>query len=213
MFTIDLLKGKGIPAKAKPMNVAIALVTLIVPLIGALLEFGFYVSTNVAMTIQKQNISRYEALMGKLAGDVEQLRSLQNRRAVYVECLSEVRSAISRHTTWSPVLALVVESIPDSVVLERLEVRQGFIKKKVPKEDKPTEMVDISIPTRTLTMTVSGNLQADLSKKIRSFRERLCSSTVLGPRLEGIRVSQSTAKSQDQDVISYQISCIFKPGM
>ncbi len=103
--------------------------------------------------------------------------------------------------------------MPDSVVLTDLEVKLGSVKRKVPKKDDPKIMIDISVPVRTLQINVCGSPQSNCDKAVRGFRERLRSSTLLGPKLENIRVSQRFGTLQEQDVVSYQIDCIFKPGL
>ena len=40
MFDIDLLKGQGIPIRSRPEGVAVAIVTVAVPVIIAIVMFG-----------------------------------------------------------------------------------------------------------------------------------------------------------------------------
>ena len=62
MFTIDLLKGHGIPIKSKPEGIAIAVATFTVPLVIAIVMFGFCLHTRIIMSIQKQAIINYEVV-------------------------------------------------------------------------------------------------------------------------------------------------------
>jgi Tfp pilus assembly protein PilN len=213
MFTIDLLKGQGRPAKSRPEGIVIAAVTLIVPLIIMIAMLSFYLRNKIIISIKKQDIVNYQAKIDKLSDVIELQKSLEKEKIVHSSCLSEVKSSIGRHTQWSSVLKTLVENIPDSVIFERLSVKQTSIKRKVPRKDDPKKTVNITVPVRTLQMSVYGSPQYNCGEAVRKFRNRLWSSPLLGPKLKDIRVSQKSARIENKDVISYEIECVFKQGM
>ena len=212
MFTIDLLKGQGIPTKRGPETVVIAAVTFVVPIIITIVMFGLYLSSKIVISVQKQEIVSYQAKIDQLSDAVELQKSFEEEKKLINSCLSEVSSSIGKHTQWSPVLVTLVKNMPDSMVLTKLEVKQRSVKRKIPKKDDPQKMVDISVPVRTLQMSVSGSPQYNCDKAVRDFRDRLRFSKLLKSKLEDIRVSQKADTFEGQDVVSYEIDCIFKPG-
>jgi Tfp pilus assembly protein PilN len=212
MFTIDLLNGQATPMKSRPAGLAIVAVTAVVPVTVALGMVHLYLNNNAALATIEQQIVRYEADAGKFTDAVIQQEALKKERIAYSKCLSEVSSSIKRHTQWSPVLTTLTESMPDSVVLTSLEVEHNSVKKKVPKKDDPQKTVDIDVLVRTLRLTVSGRSAGNCDEAVRDFRDRLRSSAFLGPKLENIGVSQKSETLEGRDVVSYEISCIFKPG-
>ena len=213
MFTVDLLKGRGLPAKSRPAGIAISAVAIAVPLIIAMVMLGFYLRNKIIISVYNQEIAGWETKIGKLSDLVKLQESFEKDKAVYSGCLAEVKSSIGRFTQWSPVLATVVENMPDSVVLTTLEVKQRSIKKKVAEKDDPEKTIDVDIPVRILRMSVCASPQTDSDQVVRDFRARLCSSDFLGPRLENITVSQESGTLEGQDVVTYQIDCVFKPGL
>jgi len=213
MFTIDLLKGQGIPIKRKPWGVAVAAMVFAVPVLVAMVMLGFYLSNRIVIKVTKQEIVNYEKNIETLSDAVELQKSFEAEKNNMNNCLSEVLSSIGRHTQWSPILATVVENMPDSMVLTRLEVKQRSVNKKVPKKDDPKKMINVSIPVRTLQMSVSGRPQADNDKAVKDFKDRLRFSALLAPKLEDIRVSQKSDTFEGQDAVSYEIDCIFKPEL
>jgi Tfp pilus assembly protein PilN len=210
MFTIDLLKGQGIPMKSSPGGIAIAGVTVAVPMTMAIIMLGFYLNDRTQVSIKKQEIVRCQAEIDKLSGAVELQNSLEKEKIIYANCLSEVKSSISKYIQWSPVLVTIVENMPDSVMLTALEVKQRSVRKKFPKKDNPQEMIEKSVPVRILQMSVSGSPGYDCDKVVRDFRNHLRSSAFLGPKLENIRVSQESETLEGRDVASYEIECVFK---
>ena len=213
MFTIDLLKGQGIPIRSRPEGIAVAVVTFAVPLIVAIVMLGYYLHTTITISIQKQRIINYETKIAELSDAVKLQKSFEREKYIINNCLSEVSYSIDRHIQWSPILATLAENMPNSVVLTKLEVKQRFTKRKVPKKDEPKKMIDISVPVRTLQMSVSGSPHSACDEAIRDFRDRLRSSALLGPKLEDIRVSQGFGTLEGKDVVSYDIDCIFKPAL
>jgi hypothetical protein len=213
MFTIDLLKGQGIPIKSGPWGLVIAAMAFVVPIFVAMVMLGFYLVDRIVISEKKQAIVNYERYINKLSDAVKLQESFEKEKNNINSCLSEALSSIGRHTQWSPILATVVENMPDSMVLTRIEVKQRSANKKVPKKEDPNKMADVSVPASTLQMSVSGRSQANNDKAVKDFKDRLRLSALLAPKLEDIVVSQKTDTFEGQDVVSYEIDCIFKPEL
>jgi Tfp pilus assembly protein PilN len=213
MLTIDLLKGQGIPLKSSPGGIAIIAVSAVVPIIIAIIMFSFYLDDKANASVSEQEIARCQKDIEKLSGAVKVYESLEKEKILYSNCLSEVKSSLSKYIQWSPVLVTVVENMPESVMLTELEVRQESVRKKVPKPDNPEEMVEKSIPIKVLLMTVSGDPKSNCGKAVIDFQDSLRSSAFLGPKLESIGYSQESEKLKGQDVASYKIKCVFKEGL
>ncbi len=211
MFTIDLLKGKGIPVRSGPEGTVITVASLAISVILAMVMFGYYLSNRIVISVQKQEIANYEANIDKLSAAVKLQESFEKEKSLISNCLLEISSSINKHTQWSPILVMLAQTMPDSLVLTKLEVKQGSVRKKIPQKDDPKKMLDISVPVRTLKMSVSGNPRFNCDKAIRDFKDSLCFSDFLGPKLDNVEVSQKAETLENQDVISYEIDCTFKP--
>lgn len=213
MFTIDLLKGQNLPVKSSPGGIAIVVTTVVVPLTVEIIMFGFYLNNKIVVSVNKQELARCQAEVDELSDAVEMQASSEKQKTIYGNYLSEVKSSISRYTQWSPVLVTLVENLPDSLKLTRLDVRQHTIRKKVPQKDNPEEMIERNVPVRTLRIRVSGSPQYNCDKAVRDFRDSLRSSAFLGPKLDNIGVSQESEKLEGKDVASYDIDCVFKASL
>jgi len=211
MFTIDLLKGEGLPAKGRAENMAVAAIASAVPFVIAVVMFGLYLHNKIIISIQTGEITACKEKTDKLSDAVAKQRALELNKTAYGACLAEVKTAVERHTQWSPILAAVVGNMPESVVLTALEVKDRTVKRKVPKKDDPETITEVSILAPTLQMNVAATVQSDGDKAIRAFRDKLQSSDLLGPRLESITVSQKADQLRGLDVVSYEMNCLFKP--
>jgi len=213
MFTIDLLNGQAIPPKGKPGGLAILAMTAVVPIAVAMGMFIMYLNSDVALSVREKEIARYESEIAKLSGDVKIQNALEDEKRAYGKYLSEVKSALGKHIQWSPVLTTLMENMPDSVILTSLAIEHDSVRKTVPKKDDPKKKVEISVPIKILRLGVSGGDQRNCDQAVKDFMGRLWASASLGPRLENIGHSQESENVDGRDVISYKISCFFKPGL
>jgi Tfp pilus assembly protein PilN len=219
MFAIDLLKGQGRPARTKPQGVAIFVATFAVPMLVAILIAGYYYRNKVTISIHKQNIANYVTQTERLADALKLKEAWEKDKSAINGCLTEVAGSIGRHTQWSPVLVAIVQNLPESVVMNSLEVRQSSIKRKTvvkagTEKDKKDKQADTSVAVRTLKLRVSGNPSYDCDREVKAFRDRLRASNVLGPKLEDVVIASQGHDTLDgREVVAYDIDCIFKPGL
>jgi hypothetical protein len=211
MFTIDLLKGEGVPIRRGPEAVVFAAVGSIVPLIIAIVVVSLYMTTKVTMAVQRQQIADLEAKTEGLSDAVLLQESFEQEKVAIYGCLAEVSATIGNHVQWSPVLVTVVEHIPDSMLLTKLEVKEASVKKMVPMKDDPQKMVPRNVVVKQLLITVSGDPDGNHHKVVRDFSDRLRFSPALAPKIEDITFTQKHEKIEDREMVSYEIECVFKP--
>jgi Tfp pilus assembly protein PilN len=215
MFTVDLLKGQGRPVRTKPQGVAIFVATFAVPVLIAMLMAGYYARNSVLISIHKQNVNNLDLQTKRLEDAIKFKESCEKEKAAAKNCLTEVASSIKKHSQWSLVLAALVENLPDSVVLNSLEVKRSVLKGKAAaavSADKKN--ADLSVSVRTLKMRVSGNPSYNCDLEVKAFRDRLKASKFLGPRLEDVVIAaQGHDNVEGRDVVAYDIDCIFRPGI
>lgn len=211
MFTIDLLKGQGIPARSRPENVAVMAVTLAVPAIIAIIMLGYYMHSSIVTSVQKKEIASYETMTNKLSESAALQKAFKTEKETVKGCLSEVATTINKYTQWTPILVEMVKSMPDSILLTGVNVTEETVQKKILLKGNPGQMTDSVVPIKTLQINVSENPGLDYGRSIRDFEDRLRSSPVFGPRLDNINVSQDVETFKGQGVVLYQINCVFKP--
>jgi len=215
MFTIDLLKGRGIPVKSGPTGVAFVAITVMIPLGLAIAMLGSYLNSKIVIAVGKNNVAGFEK---KISSDeieyaLRVAKLLKQQEQDLQDSLSEVSSIIANHTQWTTVLETIVKNMPTSMVMTRIEVKDESRKVKKQKKDDPEKMVVVVIPVRILHMSLMGNLQNNYDKEVRGFKDSLLLDKSLGPKLEEIRVAQEFDKIDDRDVVSYEIYLVFKPAM
>jgi Tfp pilus assembly protein PilN len=213
MFTMDLLKGEGRPVRTKPQGVAIFVATFAVPVLVALIMAGFYIRNDVVICVQKQKINSLDIQIKRFSDAIKFKESGEKEKASIAGCLTDVASAINRHTQWSPTLMTLLSNLPDSVVVNSLDVKRSIVKRKAT-TDATGKKINPGASVRTLRIKVSGNPSSSCDLEVRAFRDHLKASADLGSKLEDVVVaSQGHEVIDGRDVVTYDIDCIFKPGL
>jgi uncharacterized protein YejL (UPF0352 family) len=211
MIKIDLLKGQGIPTKSRPEGIIATAVSVIVPVVTALIMLGVYMSNRVVINIQKREITGYEKKNDALAGEMQSHKEYQQTRGLVKQRITETASAIENHEQWTDILITIVENMPESLVLRKISAEQRLLKIEIPAKDDSKKKIKKTIPARTLYLTLGGAAGDLTDKQVQEFRDKLRFSKVLGPKLEDIPVGQQVELVDGREVITYEMQCIFKP--
>jgi len=211
MYTIDLLKGEGVPIRCRPGGIAFACLIVVVPFLVGVGALSFYMDGRVVITIQNQQVSKLTTAIASLSDAVHKKESLEKEKAQVTGMLSDVKAGLGGRTQWSPILGSLVESLSEPLVLTKLEAHQNTVRHKVPSKDDPSKKVEISIPVRELRIGVCGKDKESSSEAVRQFQESLRSSPTIGPVLDTITVSQNATNLDGQEAVLYELNCVFKP--
>jgi len=211
MFTIDLLKGQGIPARSRPEGIIATAVTVILPVAIALTMLAIFLSNRVVINIQKREITGYEKKIAGLSNEVKAHKNYEKQKGAVQQRISETADAINDHQQWSDILVTIVENMPDSLVLERMAVESRATKVKVTDPENSKKKKNKTVMRRTLLLTLGGSAGDVSNREVQEFRDKLRISKVLGPQVEDIPVSQRVEMVNDREVITYEMKCILKP--
>lgn len=212
MYSIDLLKGEGIPIPARPGGIAMASLIIVIPLLLGLGLTSYYMDGQVIVSIQQQQLHKIQAASANMAEALRTKESLEQQKSQAIGLLSDIKTSLDGYTQWSPTLVDLVENLSDTLVLTRLEARQDTVRRKVPSKDDPARKVDISVPVRTLKLSVCGRQAGAALEAVQDLQENLRTSPAIGPMLDTITVSQNAAVLDSQEAVMYELECVFKAG-
>lgn len=213
MYTIDLLKGEGVPIRSRPGGIVFACTIIAVPLIVGIAMVGICLQHRVVISIQEQQLAKIKGVIGTLSDALAQKHAMEAQKTEATDLLEDVKTALTSHTTWTPALMTLVESMPEDLVLTKLEAQQEFVRRRVPAKNDPGMMIDVTVPVRTLQINVCGQEGNTAYRAVRTLQDHLKSAPALGSRLDTVTVSQGSGTLDGQDVVSYELNCTFKPAI
>ena len=209
MFTIDLLKGQGIPIKSRPGGAALLAVTIAVPVIAIIIMLGNYGRERVMLSTYRWTLSSTKARIADLIDSVQlQEEALQEIENIKV-CFVEVADAIQQQIQWSEVLEVIADNMPDTIIMEEIIMRSEDVRIEVVDRSNPKRTLDISVPQRILQMILYGKLDADTDIAVQNFLTALRTSSVLSEKTETIE-PLSQHNDDIKNVTYYSIECVFK---
>jgi Tfp pilus assembly protein PilN len=209
LLSIDLLKGQGIPIKSRPGGAAILAITIAVPVIAAIIMVGDYASDRIILMNQKRNLAKIETEISQLSGGMEFQEAVKKEISNINACLKETADAMKLQIQWSPILELIVQNIPENLVLSELSVRTENVQREFPRRDDPSRNITLAIQRRILTITLYGNIGHQSDEAALEFLRSLSASTALNTKIEDIRpIAQIT--DEENKKVRYSIECVFK---
>jgi Tfp pilus assembly protein PilN len=211
MYTIDLLKGRGIPIRNRRGGLLIIAITIAVPLIIAMMMYTNYLMTKIATNRTEISIADRDTQIKKMADAVKNVESLENENAVLNNCLGDVATAIQQKIQWSPIIHVLAKEMPSSVVLNKLDVGLVTQTKQVPDKRDKTKLINVPQNLRTLRMSLLDYGRSDNGEKVQRFIDVLKKSDVLESKVENIRIAAQERDKENSEVIRYDIECVFKP--
>jgi len=212
MHTIDLLRGQGVPAKATFGTVAMVIVFVAVPILAAAVLLDRYLGNKEVIAIDQQAIAKAQETVERFAADVTFKEQVERQQSGIDARLKEVKSCLGDYVQWSPVLMNLVENMPADMVMNKLAAETRRSRERVVKDSDPNRPVTVNVTRRTLVLDISGITTGSYNSVVRDYGERLRKSSVLGPKLENIVVSEKAGQLGDDKTVSYTMNLIFKAG-
>jgi Tfp pilus assembly protein PilN len=212
MHTIDLLRGQGIPVKTTLGSAAMVVVMVVVPILAAAGMADRYLQNQTETGIKQQAITVEQKTIDEFAADVKYRESLQKQQDVVNSKLSEVSSSLGNYIQWSAALETLARYMPAQMVMSSLKAESTSERQQVPSKTDPKRTVNVTILKRRLVLDISGTELRDYGDVVQAYANRLKSSPVLSPKLEGIEVSQKPGSSGDANTVSYTMNLKFKSG-
>ena len=209
MFTIDLLKGQGIPIKSRPGGAALLAVAIAVPVIAIIIMLGNYGRSRVELSTRRWELSSTKAGIADLVSSVQFQEEARREIDDIKACSVEVADVIQQQMQWSPVLEVIADNMPDTLIMENIVMRSEDIRVEVDDRNIPDKILEISVPKRILKMTLYGKLIVDTDIAVKNFLTALRNSSTLNKITERIEpISQYN--DDTKNVTYYEIECAFK---
>jgi len=205
LYTIDFLKGEGLPIRSKPGQIVRTSIPFLVLVIGAVVLAGSYVSNQILIHPLRAKLASYAEdtefleVAHFLQENQQQQKSLQG-------ILTEVTQSVSYHRQWTGILVGVIEVLPEELLLNRLEVqRQSMREKETDADGKP---VDVLWYQYTLKIGTESSQGLEANGVIQEFVQTLRASDFLVSAIDEISVV--SRQNDNNNHMQYQIDCVFK---
>jgi len=208
LYTIDFLKGQGLPIRSKPGQIVRSSIPFLVLVIGAVFLASSYLSNQVLIHPLRAKLASYaeDTEFLEVAHFIQENQQQQN---TIQGILTEVSQSVFYHRQWTPVLVEVIETLPETLILNHLAVqRQSLRQREQNAEGKP---VDVTWYQYTLEIGTESNQGLEANAIIQEFVHSLRTSDFLASQIDEMTVVSKQNEDNDSDNnMRYQIDCVFK---
>jgi len=212
MFTIDLLKGAGVPIKNSPGTVALKALPFVLPLVVAVYLVGSFQINRTVIAMERSGIDKMQDKLAEYSADIQQVRQWNTAAEQTQKNLAEVTRGLGRHVQWSQTLQALVEQLPESVGLKEIKLSRTTTRKKVADSKDAKKEVNKTVIHRVLTLQVYGEPSLETDEAVQQYLNRLGQAPALRQRMKDIRiVSQQSDKLNGKPVTIHTIECEIQP--
>ena len=209
MFSVDLLKGRGVPIKTKPGGVYLVAISFIVPVTLASIVLGNYLQNRILLATYQNYYNKAEHGIEEFTNDLQERKLLEKQRDTLRYSRGELADVINWNVQWTPVIQILVDNLPDSMVLDKMEAIKSSDTKTVPKRYNPDKTEKISVPKRELTVQFHASAQDENHNLVTKLQSDLYYSLLPLNTVEKIELGPYSRNEQKKEE-QFEIIFIFE---
>ena len=204
------------PAKIGPAKIAAFAAVFALLLLATLAMTGHFIRTKNVIYSHKKTLSDCEAKMAGMAEVISLQKKVEKEKTLVRGSIKETALLINNHTQWSNLLREIAKNMPASIIVTNLEATEKAVKKAAKKdEEKDSAKKTVNLPqiSRAFRISVCGAPNASCYEDVKSFSQKLRNAKLVKYGLEDLKISQGLYSLNSQDVVSYNIGCVFKQNL
>lgn len=211
MYTIDLLKGQAVPARANLKMLALMTAAFAILIFAALYMTGSYVHNRIVFMTQQHTLKSYESKFQGLRAVLDERQDLVDKRQNLSSCLEEVADTLKYETQWSQFINVISSYLPKDLTVDQILVKVKQDRIKVEKRSNPSQKMAIAVPVRSVTVSLYCNQQCDGDKLVRDFQQKLLENETFKQIVKSVEIiSRQPDVIDKRDVINYILNCTLK---
>lgn len=210
MFTIDLLKGKGLPLKSRPIFTAFAAIPLVIPLMTAAAMAVCCFQNQAVIQTRKNIILDNQQKTSVFAEDLTSYTAANRQIAGYQAQLDQVNKALGYRIQITPILLELTAALPESLIITKFDLARTDQQKKEINAQTGNAQSSVSVQ-RKLKLTVGGVCNSTTDQSAEQYAQSLRNSKLMSDCLSSVQIiSRSNGTLDDRNCALYEIECNLK---
>ncbi len=210
MFTIDLLKGQGLPRKSRPIVIALAAVPLLIPVLAVFATAACWQFNYQEIASKKSIINDNLKKVAECQADLDAYMQTQRKITEIHQQFGDVARALNFRIQATPLLTDMVAAIPDSLILTGLEMPRSDLRKKVA-DEKTQNVTYQTVVQRKIKLSVAGPSNPSTDQSVQTYIQSLRQSAAISRVAQDIGIAaRKAAQIDDQPMSIYEIECMLK---
>ena len=210
MYQINLLKASP-KTESHWASILLTGIAFIVPLVLAFVISIAYFNDKASLVTLDEKIGDYEFQLREMDESKKRVDNVVLAIQKKTASLSDVGEVLGRHTQWSDILFAITENLPETLVLNKLDVLHRKITRSVPRRYGDKKKINISIPERTLVISLYSVSENGNDDAVRNLQKNLIESEVFKRFVKDVVIAvREPDNIEGRDVVRYELNCILR---
>ena len=210
MFSIDLLKGKGLPEKTDLKRSALKALPILIPVLAVTLFASAYQHDKTSLRDQRQVLNGNQQQIGHYTEDIAKYNKINLKIKGMKKCLKDISKAMAYRIQVSGVLVELSQALPENIFVYEINLDRKSVQKKVQDPDSGETKQRLVIH-RKLELVLCG-YDADRSDvAVQEYVNILKQSPLLTKIFTEIKPSaRQQGEVEGRPAIYYEIECTLR---
>ena len=210
MFSIDLLKGKGLPEKIDLKRSVLKALPILIPALAVMVFASTYQRDRAVLQTQQQALSSNQQQLEEFAKDIAEYNKVDTRIKGMKKCLKDISKAMSYRLQVSQVFVELVQSLPENIFVYEMKMDRNSVQEKV-QQPGSGEVKQRLVIRRKLKLVLCGYDGDQGDAAVQEYINTLKESALLSEIFTEMKPSARQQGEVDgRPAIYYEIECVLR---
>ena len=210
MFSIDLLKGKGLPEKLDLKRSLLKALPILISVLAVTLFASAYQNDKVSLRDQQQLLSSSQQQLTLHTEDIAEYNKLNVKIKGMQKCLNDISRAMTYRIQVSEVFVELSQALPENIFVYEMNLNRKSVQKKIQDPDSGNVTQHLVV-RRKLELVLCGYDADQSDVAVQEYVNVLKRSPLLAEIFTEIKPSaRQQGEVEDRPAIYYEIECTLR---
>jgi Tfp pilus assembly protein PilN len=210
MFSIDLLKGKGLPEKVDLTKLTLKALPILIPVLAVTLFASAYQHDRASLRNQQQVLKSNQQELELYTDDIAEHNMMNSKIIGMKKCLNDISKAMSYRVQVSEVFVELVQALPENIFVYEMKLDRNSVQEKIQDPDSGQTKQRLVV-RRKLELVLSGYDGDQGDAAVQEYLTALKQSPLLTDVFTEIKSSARQQGEVDgRPAIYYEIECVLR---
>ncbi len=210
MFSIDLLKGKGLPEKTDLKRSSLKALPILIPVLAVMVFASTYQHDRASLRDQQQVLKSNQQQLGLYTEDIAEYNKIRSKIKGMQQCLNDISKAMAYRVQVSEVFVELVQALPENIFVYEMKMDRKPVQKKI-QQPGSGEVKQQLVVCRKLNLVLCGYDAGRSDEAVQEYVNALKQSPLLTEIFsEIIPPARQQGEVDGRDAIYYEIECVLR---
>lgn len=210
MFTIDLLKGKGLPETIDLKRLTMKALPILIPVLAVTVFASVCQNDRMLLREQQNRLQSSQQHLELYTDDVAEYNKIDSQIKGMQRCLNDISKAMAYRVQVSEILVELSQALPENIFIYEMNLSRKSVNEKVQKPDS-AEVKQRLVVQRKLDLVLCGYDSESSDAAVQEYVNNLKQSPFLTEIFTDIKPSaRQQGQVQGRPAIYYEIEGILR---